>query len=135
MDKIIWNKQFNVGIKKFDDDHKLLIDMVNDLLVANEESQDQATIVDKINNLIDHTKDHFRAEEQVMKKHNFPGLDDHYREHLKLLGELETFKRELDAKSSVNVEELSSFLTGWLLNHILTMDIAYTAFLYDKGVK
>ena len=125
---------FNVGIKEFDDHHQTLIEMVNEILDVNEKEQSRDLVLPMIDKLIGFVESHFHSEELLMKEHHFPGFEEHRHEHSKLLKEITTFKGELEIGSSVTVSEFSGFLTGWLLDHILTTDNAYTTFLMAKGV-
>ena len=129
-----WGPQFSVNIRQFDNQHKRLIDIVNQLNDAINQGKGHAALKSILDNLIQYTVTHFDDEEKVMSQHSYPGLD----QHIKLHNELKKTAVELQKKFQNNNTALSSevmdFLRGWLINHIQGADKQYGIYLNSKGI-
>ena len=78
---IVWDKYYSVGIEIIDNQHKKLIDMINDLYASfiTGEAQEKAPgIVDQMLNYTDY---HFKTEEKFFDEHNYPETDKHKEIH------------------------------------------------------
>ena len=74
---------------------------------------------------------HFRAEEELMAKASFPGLMAHQAEHSRFIGTLSGMeKRWQDGDSEVS-EQLMDLLQGWLVDHIMKIDMQYSPYVKD----
>lgn len=134
MDNIQWSDKLSVGVGSIDAEHKKLINLVNELnqhiLVG---SRNEAA-GNALSGLIDYTVTHFKNEEDLMKKHGYPGYPNHKTEHEKLTAKVLDFKdRYVSGKTGFTIE-LIKFLQDWLINHIEGTDMAYKKFFMDKGV-
>ena len=67
--------------------------------------------------------------------HGYPDTPEHKQTHIKLLGQLDDYKLQLQSGENLNYEALMVFLTQWLTQHIRYSDQDYAAFLRKKGVK
>ena len=74
---ITWNDVYSVKVKQFDDQHKKLIDLVNQLHDAMKVGKGGQVIGDVLKALIDYTGSHFAAEERLMKLYNYPDYEQH----------------------------------------------------------
>jgi len=124
--KFKWTADLSVGLSSIDEDHKFLIDTLNQLITClhNHSSDD---VVDGIFiTLVDYTKHHFAREEQLMQKISFPDYNNHKKQHsyfLSRLNELKNMLKEKQNNQLVLVETIE-FLTQWFLDHIVTFDIS-----------
>lgn len=134
MDSIQWSDKLSVGVGSIDAEHKKLINLVNELnqhlLVGNR----NAATANTLSGLIDYTVTHFKHEEDLMKKYDYPGYAGHKAEHEKLTAKVLDFKdRYVSGKTGFTIE-LIKFLQDWLINHIEGTDMAYKKFFMDKGI-
>lgn len=130
-----WDDKFSVKVSEMDRQHKRLFDIINrlhDEMKAGTASKSMPVIV---NELLDYTKKHFGQEEQLMKKHNFPGLAEQESLHRKFVAEIEKVKQDIDSGKPVFATKTMTFLKDWLLGHIVGIDKKYSDFLNEKGVK
>lgn len=64
MEKIRWSDNLSVGVELIDEQHKMLIQRLNDMTSAIEESKGPNEIARTLNFLIEYTDFHFSAEEK-----------------------------------------------------------------------
>lgn len=77
MGKYQWDDSLSVGVELIDDQHKLLIQRLNDVNDAIEESLGETQIVKTLEFLIQYTDYHFSTEEKNMKATEYPGYESH----------------------------------------------------------
>ena len=132
---IAWNDKLSVQVRQFDDEHKKLIVMVNQLHDAMKEGKGKQVIGDVLNGLINYTKNHFAAEEQLMKAHGYPEYEKHKKEHNQLTLTVLDLQKGYAAGNAPLSQSVMNFLKDWLTNHIQGVDKGYGPYLNGKGVK
>ncbi len=130
-----WDDSLDVGIAEINRQHKILIDLINAINNAVKNNETADNIANTLVNLIDYTHEHFSYEEELFSSHGYPETPAHKQTHIKLLGQLDDYKRELQTGENLNYAALMVFLTQWLTQHIRYSDQDYAAFLRKKGVK
>ena len=131
-----WNEKLSVGIVQFDNEHKKLVGMVNDLFDGMQAGRGKELLGPILDGLITYTQTHFANEERYMVQHGFPGLAAHKAEHVSLANQVVAVQAKYKTgASAVLTLEVMSFLKAWLLKHIQGTDKQYTGFLNGKGVK
>lgn len=134
MEYLKWDDKLSVGVKVFDDEHKKLIALVNDLNQLVVVGSKEAALEKALTGLIDYTKKHFKDEETMMEKYKYPAYVKHKSEHVALTAKVEDFyKRLSEGKANFSLE-LIKFLQDWLVNHIKGTDMQYKSFFGEKGV-
>jgi hemerythrin-like metal-binding protein len=135
MPLITWSDKYSVQIGLFDEQHKKLIGYINELHEAMRQRKGKDVIPGILQNLISYTKVHFTKEEEIMKKHAYPGYGAQKEAHDKFIAKLDEFRQELN-KGSLSVPiNVMSFMETWLINHIQVMDKKYGPFLGGKEVQ
>ncbi len=132
---IKWQDSFSVGIQRFDDEHKVLLDIINEMfiIVRDQKTVDHLSI--EINKLIQYTQEHFADEEEAMEKAGYPALDEHKVIHEKLLNDVVVFKKRVENGEKEVTTTFYHFLRDWLLTHIMEEDMQYKPFLADPTNK
>lgn len=129
-----WRDEYSVNIGAIDTQHKQLVALLNKLYDAMRDGKGKGLSGNVLNELVEYTKFHFATEEKLMQEHSFPGFLAHLSEHTRLTKKVIEFQQQFNSGSLVSVQ-LGSFLRDWLINHIMTVDKNYSAFLNGKGVK
>ncbi len=143
MNKIIWEEsKFSVGSNILDMQHKKLLNICNkfyDLIEKEDNSEnEEANIEREFDNIMHelslYALQHFKTEEALLKKYNYPNIqaqqDDHYSYQDELISYLNAaYQKKLDKK------ELYSFLYSWWTEHILVKDMEFKSFLIEKWEK
>jgi hemerythrin len=131
MPLIKWRDSYSVGVATFDDNNKVLLEVINEIFIVLREKQTVDHLVVTINKLIQYTQEQFSDEEEALEEINFPRLEYHKRMHGKLLNEVAVYKKLIDNKDEKAIQGLYSFLRDWLLTHIVEEDMQYKPFLTD----
>ncbi len=134
-----WKEKYSVGIEKFDNQHKKLLNIGQELVYAMENTSAGIDQYDKIVSLLqemqDYTVYHFEFEEEVMEKYDYINLDSHRFQHkmfVKKLNDIDLEEFDLDQKELTM--ELLDFIANWIQNHILEEDQKYSPFLKEKKI-
>jgi len=130
MSLIIWTKDFSVGDPALDSDHKILISLINHIHDAKKSGEDESAVASLLETLMDYAQQHFRREEGLMKKNNYPGLDRHKEEHKMLTDQLSDLLTDYHKTHSYETsDEIIEILRFWLVEHILEVDMDYKPFM------
>jgi len=129
MQLLVWEDTFSVGIREFDQHHKILFEMINSLIIAKSEGSEGRVILNTLEQLKSYTIFHFAAEETMMEFFGFDGLEEHAAEHQNLLDQVKAYQSRFETRQDVSVDELLEFLASWLLDHTLGLDQAYGPYL------
>jgi len=130
-----WDESWTTNVQQFDEDHKHLIVLYNDLFTACFAGQGPVVLVELIEKLIAYAQDHFGREDELLERYDFPGAQEHFQEHEKLLQHLYEIRDDLngDVTHSISNETLD-FLTYWIVTHTKEQDCQYGAFLNECGI-
>ena len=133
---IEWNKDYSVGVAIFDDEHKKLIAIINQLHEAFAAGVDKLALQRISDGLVEYTLMHFRHEEMYFDDWAYPAASEHIAVHAKLRQQVFEYRKQIMEKESWDLaQDMALFLRDWLLNHIMVDDRKYGAFLYDKGLR
>jgi len=134
MPLITWNNNLSVNVKGLDLQHQKLINSINQLHDAMTKGQSNQQLSGILNDLIVYTKTHFKSEEDLFVKYNYPEKQKHKEAHDGFVNKIEEFKTNFnEGKTSLSLD-LMSFLNKWLIEHIKKMDKSYSDFLNSKGI-
>jgi hemerythrin len=128
---IKWSEQLEVGVEKFDLQHRKLIDMLNEFYDAMRRKSERAILIKIVKGLIEYTMEHFRDEEQALFDVNYPELEIQKSEHEKLRREVNTFMQRY-RDDEVSSYDFFEFLKNWIINHVLVTDKKYKEYLENK---
>ncbi len=91
-------------------------------------------ICDHVEELIEQTRAHFRDEEALMLRVDYPSYNEHKREHGILLAELVDLARQVrQGAEQIGLGTLTA-LKHWLIVHIVTSDRAYAEYYHVHEV-
>lgn len=131
---ITWSNDLSVNVKKFDREHMKLIGIVNDLHSAMGSCRGKEAIAHSFGRLIDYTKSHFEAEEQLMETLAYPGYLDHKAQHDELTKTIMHIHNEFFEGKMFITAHVMNLLKDWWSNHILRSDKRYAPYLNDRGI-
>jgi len=132
---IPWSEELSVGLQEIDEQHKILIGLINRLFSqAILHTADKATLSGILEELIQYTIIHFSVEESLFRIFDYPDAENHQVHHNQLKQEVLNFKKKFEGGTPI-VIELMHFLKKWISNHIMMDDKKYTPFFLEKGFK
>jgi hemerythrin len=124
-----WTDAYSVKVPEFDQQHRQLFRLVDDLHQAMKAGQSKQNLEKILSALIRYTDMHFTAEEQAMMSANYKDFAAHRTEHNKLKTKVIAFQKEFEAGTAGISVGLMEFLNDWLVSHILKTDQQYSAVL------
>lgn len=131
---IEWGPKYMIGVKSIDDQHKVLVDLMNEIYKAFGSNQSKKATTRVLKELIDYTVYHFGHEEEIFKKYNYPDSENHNLQHQKFVEKIKAFQKDFNSGNAILSFDLIDFLKSWLLNHILKIDKKYVAFFKENKV-
>ena len=132
---VTWDTSYSVKVKSCDAEHQKLFDLINQLHEAMKLRMGQTIVAETVNELEKYTQTHFRAEEALMQRAQYPKLDEHRFQHQKFVTQVKQFKNDLDAGNLGSSIAVLTFLKDWLAEHIKQTDKMYSEHLNSHGVK
>jgi len=112
----------DLGVESLDSDHRLQIRTIESLENAIKRGASEDVIAPLLAGLAEHTKVHFSAERALMRDNDYPGLEEHLREHDRLLRQLDHLLASYAEHRTRTALDLLHALRPWLLDHIDLMD-------------
>lgn len=117
MSEFIWKNEYNIGNAMVDAQHQNLFDLANQIV----EATDSDTLTHLFMLFYQHIREHFEAEEQLMKQYDYPGYEQHVAIHNQMLDRLIDITETIRNRDW-NLADIKSFVSRWVLVHILEED-------------
>jgi len=120
-----------------DEQHKHLVDIVNDLFrhVSGNVDQEHQYFNDIIQNVENYIKVHFATEEKIMLATKFSGYAEHKKAHENFISTVDNNISEYSSGKRLTLYNFTKFLKNWVLSHIAVMDKQYFLFLKRIAAK
>lgn len=135
MSLLAWQERYSVGIREIDEQHKQLINLINELNDAMLAGKGKEALLSVLNKLASYCVSHFSTEERLFDTHAYPETEDHKDRHNKMTAKVNALLDEVkNGKGRISIEVMN-FLKNWLDKHILETDMKYVPYLSSKGVK
>lgn len=130
-----WDEKYSVGVKRIDDEHKTLIDLINKAYDSAKGTNDIATLKELTNDMRKYALMHFATETTLMKDYGFPDANTHLEEHKIFTGRITTaISHDETGQEIPDTNQLFRFLAKWLQDHLLKTDKEFGKYLNDKGM-
>jgi hemerythrin-like metal-binding protein len=136
MSFIEWNDKLSVGVQVLDDDHKRMIDMINELYDGFKAGTSKEILDGILAQMEHYTEYHFRHEEELFDQTDYPDAEIHKREH----NELNVWSRKTEeafrnGTLKAPSLEIMNYLKDWLFDHILKSDMNYAPYMKAKRIQ
>jgi hemerythrin len=125
---ITWLNVYDTHIRIIDEQHRKLLDMLNDLATAKGNENEPKLIRDIFFKLVDYTKYHFTTEEKLMGNANYPKLIEHTGQHRQFVDRIVNMLEAIKDGTPNISDTLQMFLQDWLIQHILGNDKEFANF-------
>ncbi|WP_456416386.1 hemerythrin family protein [Methanocaldococcus sp.] len=132
---IKWRKDFETGIKAFDDEHKFLVKTLNEIYTLLMEGKKEEAKELLKRRVVNYAAKHFKHEEEVMEKYGYPDLERHRKTHeIFVKTVIEKLLPKIENGSDEDFRTALSFLVGWLSMHIAKPDKKYGEWFKANGI-
>ena len=116
-----WDIAYAVGLDPVDDDHQRLFALYNRFSDALKAGESREQVGQFLTELVDYSETHFRREEALMRRLDYPDYAKHKRMH-DAFADYVRATAAGPAPSDDDVEFLHGYVAIWLCGHILVMD-------------
>ena len=124
MAKLVWSDKYVLGVEVIDQQHRTILDYVNQLEDALNSGQSQKEIGKLINKLVDYTYFHFSFEEDLQEKAGYPYLKPHQKSHALIAKHVSDFQARFDKGEDIS-KDMDGLLATWLFDHLKHDDADY----------
>lgn len=132
---IKWSdKDYSTGIKSIDDQHKKLIDLINEIYQSIIDYKRHEVTSSVLVKLQDYAQEHFAYEEKLFKQLGYEDSEDHIQKHRDFMNKVADFKQQVTVGGDVTFA-VTNFLRTWLRTHIQNEDRHYAPFFIKNGIK
>lgn len=131
---INWTADFVFGINEIDEQHKKWINLINKSHEYIDKGKKRNMIIESLKELIEYSKIHIKKEEYYMEKFEYPGFEEHKKEHNLFIQKVKTLMDKYRKNDSDLDSEIMDFLIDWLLHHIQVVDKKYVPLFKTKGL-
>ncbi|GAA0524677.1 bacteriohemerythrin [Rhizomicrobium palustre] len=129
-----WDNSYYTGVDIFDEEHKKLVAIINDLNAAQEAGCEKTELEFICARLVEYTALHFRHEEMYFAQCDYPEAEEHKGFHDALKAAVFAFRDRVQLENCPSVaEELAQFLRRWYHVHILVEDAKYARHLKEHA--
>ena len=132
-----WDSSLESGYEKVDNQHRQLVAAVNSLMEASAGGKGDKAVLDTLEFLTGYAVKHFADEEKLQLQFDYPDYKNHkyIHDNFKItVGELvQRVGKEGPTVEVIN--EVSSIIGSWLLNHIKGDDFRMAAFVKAADAK
>jgi hemerythrin len=118
-----------VGIDALDNQHKEIVTLVGEVyesIIAKKPGDLHLELLTRLLNL---TKSHFVAEEQVLRTRLYPDYLRHKAAHEGLARNLMEFRAQIVRRERELTVEYADLMKLWLIDHFVEFDLGYAKFL------
>ncbi|WP_298137696.1 bacteriohemerythrin [Acidiferrobacter sp.] len=119
-----WDPSLSVGINVIDNQHRRIVEYINELADAMER-KDRTAVGGILDGMIDYTLTHVGFEESLMDRAGYPIAAEHKLVHQSFAKRMTDYKRRFNEGGDIT-RQLFSDLQMWLTNHIKRDDKDYS---------
>lgn len=125
----VWQDHYMLDDEEMDSQHKDLFVLANKLVTSSSKSE----LNNNIRLLYQNVKEHFAAEEALMKEIEFHGYKGHEKEHQLMLEKLITINHKIDGNDWQQAD-VEDFMDKWA-KHIINSDMQFDAYFKKEAVR
>lgn len=114
----------SLGLEDMDKKHREFLELLEKLQQAK-----GASFLQLFEQMIEHTKEHFAYEEDLMQHSEFYGYEEHKNEHETLLGEMEYFYEKSKKMKAFGLSYVNEYAFDKFKRHVINIDSQLAMFL------
>ncbi len=130
---LVWTETYSLGVSELDEHHRELFSLLNsNLRSAIDRNGDSKMLSADLKRLHEYSIIHFKKEEDLLLKVNYPDAEAHRLKHEEFRKELRKLDSLEDGTDDLTRLKLLLFLSSWFTQHIMTADKKYVPYLKTK---
>ncbi len=122
MSLLQWKPGYSVGVESMDDEHREMIDLINDIYEKLESDPDADQVEQCLGEIFSTISMHFALEERLMRKSNYAEYQAHKDNHEDLLDQVRDLMDDFAADTATGATRLEQGLSDWFAGHFSTFD-------------
>lgn len=126
---VTWKSELSLNNEDIDTQHQHLFALTNELIQHADADAHSEIINETLYELLKYVDVHFSDEEEMLKKVNYPRLDEHKKLHRAFTKKIALFCHDVVKGKAHIAEELLSFLSQWIVQHTEIEDLDYKNYL------
>ena len=130
-----WSDSLSVSVKQIDDQHKKLVEAINELNCKLHAGSSQEELKTTIEEIVYLASDNMRFEEEMMQKFHFPGFKEHLLRHAGVAAKLLKLRWQSEQADFVLTRDVPAALMNWLSSHIRSVDSRYSECFNGNGMR
>lgn len=127
-----WDDKLSLNIHRMDDEHKYLIQLMNELHKLHSTVSSHPIIESKISELLKYTEKHFNNEEILFTSLPYEKINIHKNIHKELIAKLKEHAAKINENKKIH-DDFFMFLKVWLSAHIMGIDQGYAQVHKNKS--
>jgi len=131
---IAWKDEYSVGVAEMDNEHKRLINLINQLQTTVSYSTGRESEVKALDDVLDYTRTHFVNEEKLLAENDFSDIEAHKEIHQQFINKVNELAEQYKQDADATLVDAHAFLKDWLIHHINGTDKEYGKVLNAKGI-
>jgi hemerythrin len=128
MNTFVWDERYIVGIEDIDEQHKRIVQLIDDLYSAMSEGKGADSLKHALQAIDYLSQLHFRTEMRYMVGCKYPGSAHHVHQHEQFVTDMDGFLRKVTEQTyeenMLMTVRVAAYLYHWLTMHIQTEDQA-----------
>ncbi len=131
---MIWDESFSVKVKEIDEQHKGLIEAINDFYEKVCANHPKEAMHEVLATLTEYAATHFATEEKYFDQFSYEYTDEHKEEHAGFVVTVLEKRQRFAEEKMVLPTEIAEFLKKWIVDHISSSDKKYSKCFNDNGL-
>jgi len=130
-----WDETLETGHPRIDEQHKQLFDALINIIEASKQGKDKEEIYKTLDFLAEYTVLHFKTEEDLQLKYDYPDYPIHKQSHdeFKTTVKNQIYTLQTKGPEKELIDIVAQTVGDWLVTHIKGNDIAMAAYLKSQG--
>ena len=116
-----WRSEYQVDGGVIDEEHQTLFALANRVIEKIHPETERADIIETVKALYRYMETHFDHEQDLMEKAHYPGIEEHVRQHQRILSEMNDALRTQNDMRKYGAT-LRRLMLDWVLLHIVEED-------------
>ncbi len=133
----IWNSNLETGNANIDNQHKELINALNELIKACMQLKGGEKLTETMDFLVAYVNRHFADEERLQLQSGYPEFTRHKMLHDQFKKDITLMANDIrkNPGNTVHLTKLTNTIGDWLLNHIRVEDVSIAKHITQQNNK